>query len=114
MARRGLDSQTCGFESADEFAHVLPHVVDVYSTLQSTFSIGRPARCQATSAGNLSCAVTQRSFRSDGVLAEVDRSLSFGIEDVPCERDGDRAWRGAVAAALEFGPEVEQLRLAVL
>ena len=36
-------------------------------------------------AGNLGCAVSQRCLRSDRVLAEVDRSLTFGIEDMPCE-----------------------------
>jgi hypothetical protein len=86
VARHRLDSQACRFEAADELAHVLPHLVDTDVSL-SIDVLDRQAGAlpRDEAAGNLGCAVSQRGFRSDGVLAEVDRPLPFGAEEVPCE-----------------------------
>jgi hypothetical protein len=86
VARHGFDSKTCSLKAADEFAHVLPHFVDSCVSLSIDFLDRQAAALpRDEAAGNLGCAVSQRCLRSDGVLAEVDRSLSFGIEGMPCE-----------------------------
>jgi hypothetical protein len=45
------------------------------------------------------------------MLAEVDSAFALRLENVTCERDRDCARRSAVAATLDLGAEVEQLRL---
>jgi hypothetical protein len=48
------------------------------------------------------------------MLAEVDRPLTFGVEDVTRQRDRLCAWRRAVASTLDVRAQVEQPRLATL
>ena len=76
-----------------------------WRTAHSTFSIGRPARRQATKPPATSAAPLRSvAFDRTAVLAEVDRALALGLEEVTRQRDGHRAGRSAVSAALEFRP----------
>jgi hypothetical protein len=73
---------------------------------------GAPPGDEATC--NLRGAVAQCRLRSHGVLAEVDRPLALGPEDVASQRYRNRPRRSAVAAALELRPEVQQARVSLL
>src|SRR6266536_312212 len=75
---------------------------------QSRAAQGDEAAC------NLRGAVAQCRLRSHGVLAEIDRPLALGLEDVASQRYWNRARRSTVAAALDLRPEVEQDRVSAL
>src|SRR5215207_3666916 len=56
----------------------------------------------------------QGHLRADGMLAEVDGTGPLRTRRVLGERDGFRARRGSIAAALDPCPQIEDLRLAAL
>jgi hypothetical protein len=54
------------------------------------------------------------AFDRKRVLAEVDRPLALGLEEVTRERGWDRARRSTVVATLDLSPKIEQARLSAL
>jgi hypothetical protein len=58
--------------------------------------------------------VAQGHLRSDGVLAEVDGARPLRTCHVLGERDGSRPRWGSVAATLDLGPQIQNLREAKL
>src|SRR5690242_2497157 len=61
---------------------------------------------------DLCCAVAESRLGADGVLAEIDRSLALGAEDVTRERDGHCAERCSGTPPLNLGSQVQKPGLA--
>jgi hypothetical protein len=65
-------------------------------------------------ARDFGCPPAQGHLRADGALAEVDGAGPLRTCHVPGERDRSRPRWGSVAATLDLGPQIENLREAEL
>jgi uncharacterized protein (TIGR00369 family) len=65
-------------------------------------------------AGHLDGPAAQRQLGAHGMLAQVDRALAFGLDQVSRQPHRDGAWWGTVPSPLDFGPQVQQAHLAAL
>src|SRR5215207_8598112 len=97
---RRWGSETAKPERADALIDLLDWKASLHPRGEAARDLGRPS--------------AQGHLRADGVLAEVDGTRPFRTCHVLGERDRSRPRWGSVAATLDLGPQIENLREAEL
>src|SRR5215218_11497960 len=93
-------SETAKPDLADALIDLLDGKVSLHPRGEAARDLGRPP--------------AQGHLRADGVLAEVDAARPLRTCHVLGERDRSRPRWGSVAATLDLGPQIENLREAEL